>query len=101
MPAKESVNVLLPFAPNKGEALHALQRRLGCERVIFVGDDHTDEDVFAREWDGALLGVSVGPRKSAARYQLRGQLEIDRFLALLAEFRAKSRGAKSRAPGRS
>jgi trehalose 6-phosphate phosphatase len=86
-PAKEAVNVMLPSAPDKGEAVGMLQRQLGCERVIFVGDDHTDEDVFSREWDGALLGVSVGARKSAAEYRLRGQGDIDRFLDVLARLR--------------
>jgi hypothetical protein len=28
--------------------------QLGCERVIFVGDDYPDEDVFSRDWDGGL-----------------------------------------------
>ncbi len=86
-PAKQALNVVLPDAPDKGEALATLQRELGCERVIFVGDDHTDEDVFSRDWGGALLGVNVGNRKSAAKFQLQGQADIDRFLDILASLR--------------
>jgi trehalose 6-phosphate phosphatase len=85
--AKQAVNIVAVSSPDKGVALEIERRRLRCERVIFVGDDQTDEDVFSREWSGILLGVSIGRRKSAAHYQLRGQLEIDRFLRLLAELR--------------
>lgn len=88
--AKAAVNVVLPSVPDKGEALAILQSQLSCERMIFVGDDVTDEDVFTREWGDALLGVSVGRRKSAAPYKLREQSQIDRFLQMLAEFREPS-----------
>jgi trehalose 6-phosphate phosphatase len=43
---KAVVNVLPPDAPVKGEALRALIEHTGCENVLYVGDDDTDETVF-------------------------------------------------------
>ena len=93
-PAKQSLNVLWPAAPNKGAALETQVRQFGCECVIFIGDDDTDEDVFTRDWSGALFGVTVGGRKSAAEYRLRSQAEIDRLLQMLIDLRDPARAVK-------
>ena len=61
---------LLPVgAPNKATALQAELRRLGCEAALYLGDDQTDEDVFALTRRLPLLAVRVGRRaRSLAPY---------------------------------
>jgi trehalose 6-phosphate phosphatase len=93
------VNVVPPGAPNKGEALLRLKRMEGADAAIYVGDDVTDEDAFALDRSGEAVGVRVGrcPR-SAARYFLRDQREVDRLVARLTELRGPRRPV-SRAGG--
>lgn len=96
MGGKQVVNVLPQGAPHKGAALERARARLGCDTAIYVGDDDTDEDVFALDQPGRLLGVRVGRRAdSHADYYLRGQREIDALLRLLIRARAgvQARGA--------
>jgi trehalose 6-phosphate phosphatase len=88
---KQAVNLLPNGAPHKGIALERERRRLGCDTAIYVGDDETDEDVFALDQPGRLLTVRVGAKRaSQAAYFIRGQLEIDEFLRLLTELRRRS-----------
>lgn len=96
-------NVTVPGAPDKGDALLRLLRRGGYERVIFVGDDETDEDVFRLAPAVPLVGVAVGRRRrSAAGHFLRGQADVARLLALLGTLRgaAPALGQASRSPQR-
>jgi len=84
-PGKKLVNLVPRGAPDKGWAVSRIRSALGCRQVLFVGDDVTDEDVFALEarW---LLSVRVGRRRrSLAGCYLHDQREVDRLLeALLA-----------------
>lgn len=78
---KQIINVLPEGAPDKGRALEQQRVALGCDRALFVGDDETDEDVFARAEAGRVLSVRIGPRRaSRASFYLRSQLEMDEFL---------------------
>jgi len=88
-------NLLPEGAPHKGLALRSARERLGCDTAIYVGDDVSDEDVFALDEPGRLLGIRV--EKSAAShasYFLRKQQEVDDFLHVLLACRAsvKARG---------
>ena len=57
---------------------------------MYVGDDETDEDVFALDQPGQLLTVRVGPkRSSSAAYYIRTQAEVDRLLGSLLAFRPR------------
>ena len=88
---KAVVNVMAVEAPDKGAALASLQRRLGCARVIFVGDDANDEAAFATSGE-RVLTVRVGARRgSRASYFVRSQAQIDAFLELLVRARAARR----------
>ncbi len=79
------LDVLPSGAPHKGLALEQARARLACDTAVFVGDDETDEDVFALDQPGRLLTIRVGrSRSSAASYYIRTQAEIDPLLRLLA-----------------
>lgn len=79
------VNLLPVEGAHKGAALLAAHTRLGTQRVIYVGDDDTDEDVFGLPLDSSLLGIRVGlSARSHARYCLHSQAEMDRLLEQLA-----------------
>ena len=79
---KQVVNVVPDKAPNKGVALAVERDRLGCNWVLYVGDDENDEDAFAL--DGNIVPVRIGRKpRSRARYYLRTQAEIDKLLELL------------------
>jgi len=84
---KQVVNLVVAGAPDKGDALVAERDRLGCNWVLYMGDDATDEDAFAM--DGNIIPVRVGQKqRSHARYYLRTQAQIDKLLELLVDFRA-------------
>ncbi len=78
------VNVVPREAAHKGAALEAERLRLGCDAAVYVGDDETDEDVFADRARGRL-GIRVG-RAAASRagYYLRDQGQVDLLLEALA-----------------
>lgn len=78
------VNVLPAEAPHKGHAVLALAAELQADATIYVGDDVTDEDVFALGSRQAVFGVRVGyDAGSHAEFFVRSQREIDPLLELL------------------
>jgi trehalose 6-phosphate phosphatase len=95
---KQVMNLVPLPAPHKGTAVQRYRTKLRCERVIYVGDDVTDEDAFASGSAANLLGVRVGPKKrSSARYYLRNQGELNAFLRVLVSARSGGKG-QGRAP---
>lgn len=77
---KQVYNVIPNGAPHKGVALSELMLLTGATSALYVGDDDTDEDVFALP-DDRIVGVRVGySKKSQARYYIRRQSEITRLL---------------------
>ena len=84
IPGKQVVNLLPTDAPHKGIALERARARFACDTAVYVGDDETDEDVFALDQPGRLLTIRVGQkRQSLASYFLRNQAEIDPLLETL------------------
>ncbi|MCC6747461.1 MAG: trehalose-phosphatase [Deltaproteobacteria bacterium] len=82
------VNLIPEGAPHKGDALVRLRSRARTDTAIYVGDDVTDEDVFALDQPGRLLSIRVGcSRRSSAEYFLRDQREVDVLLRRLATLR--------------
>ena len=73
---KHVVNLLPMEAFTKGQALVAIIDMLGLKRAIYLGDDVTDEEVFAlRSVD--ILGIHIGKEdRTAASYFLSTQSEI-------------------------
>ncbi|WP_425562225.1 bifunctional alpha,alpha-trehalose-phosphate synthase (UDP-forming)/trehalose-phosphatase [Leifsonia kafniensis] len=78
----------------KGDALEQLRAHTGADRVMYAGDDVTDEDAFAvlRSDD---LGLKIGPGASLAGYRVQGPDEVAQVLALLADFRAAAVAART------
>jgi trehalose 6-phosphate phosphatase len=80
---KRVINVLPSGAPDKGAALLQLLRRTHTRKALFVGDDDTDEAVFALD-NPRIVTVRVGlKRSSRAHYYLRNQGEVDAVLRYL------------------
>lgn len=83
---KASVNALPPAQNGrhgKGPATLALVTHLGVNGLFYVGDDETDETVFALK-DRPILGVRIGESaNSQARYYLKRQEEIEEVLRFL------------------
>lgn len=77
------INMTLPAAPHKGEAVKEILKRAKRPHTLFVGDDVTDEDAFALKHKG-LAGVRVGRSpKSRAAFFIRDQREFEVLLRYL------------------
>jgi len=84
-----AVDLLPVGAPNKATALQSELRRLGCQAALYLGDDQTDEDVFALSRRLPLLAVRVGHKpRSLAPYYLPSQDDVDALLAKLLDLRS-------------
>jgi trehalose 6-phosphate phosphatase len=82
------VNVVPRGAPHKGAALETTRDHLRCDVALYVGDDQTDEDVFALDDPGRLLTVRVEAKPtSRASFFIRDQSCIDELLARLLDLR--------------
>ncbi len=94
----EVINIVPSDAPHKGIALERERKRLHCDTAIYIGEDETDEDVFALDQPGRLLTVRVGLRSSSrADFFIRSQDDIDAFLGALIRSR-EGRQAELRTP---
>ncbi len=97
---KAVVNLTPEHGPHKGTALEREMARRRCDRAVYVGDDQTDEDVFALERQERLLTIRVGPHlASRAAYCLRDQRQVDALLSRLAALRAEGGQASPPAGG--
>jgi trehalose 6-phosphate phosphatase len=88
VPGKKVLNVVPVGAPDKGTAVRRLAREARCIRLLFVGDDVTDEAAFRERLPHAVMvrvGRSVG---SAAPYFVGRRSDVDRMLEQLARLRA-------------
>lgn len=83
IPGKWVFNLMPTKRHHKGIAVVHLRKKAGAKHVLYVGDDHTDEDVF-RMKDRSIISVRVGRRQgSKARYFIEKQSDIDRLLRSL------------------
>jgi trehalose 6-phosphate phosphatase len=86
---KQVINIVLANVPDKGMAVEQARRKLGCDTVIYVGDDETDETAFALSRYTSFLTIRVGADESSrALFYIRNQREIDRLLRQLVILRA-------------
>ncbi|MBM3779188.1 MAG: trehalose-phosphatase [Acidimicrobiia bacterium] len=89
-----TVNLLPDTGVHKGTTVERARRELGCDRVLYVGDDATDEEVFRHAPASRLLGIRVGMGgESRARYRLREQRAIDDLLRALLSLSSLGRPA--------
>ena len=71
---------------SKGDAIDTLRHRVGAGAVLYLGDDVTDEDAFAR-LQGPDVAVKAGPGDTGAAHRVADAVEVARRLALLAAAR--------------
>jgi trehalose 6-phosphate phosphatase len=71
----------------KGDGIELLRRHVLADRVLYAGDDLTDEDGFAVLRPGDV-GVKSGPGDTAAEFRVAGPEEVARMLTTLADARA-------------
>lgn len=71
---------------NKGDVLGRIRAALPAAPVLFLGDDVTDEDVFAVLGTDDL-GIKVGEGETAASERIPGPESAAAVLAMLAELR--------------
>lgn len=89
------VNLIPRGAPHKGTALEMAREHLHCDVAMYIGDDETDEDVFALDDPGRLLTVRVGADvTSRAAFFIKNQETIDTLLARLLDLRQERRMAR-------
>jgi len=81
---KAIVNVLPADAPDKGDALRTLIDAEQAKNVLYVGDDDTDEAVFALDLPGVLTLRVEPSRTSAAMLFLRAQREMPKLIDRIA-----------------
>ena len=89
---KQVVNIIPAAAPDKGAAFERQLMQSRCKKAIYVGDDDTDEDVFALPNHGRMLTVRVGKHHdSLAGHYIRNQQDIDHLIQQLIGLRAGRR----------
>jgi alpha,alpha-trehalose-phosphate synthase [UDP-forming]/trehalose-phosphatase len=73
-------------ASNKGRAVAIVRERLPGTRIIAIGDDRTDEDMFAALRDDELA-IGVGASRTRVRGRLRDHVAVRSFLVWLHQAR--------------
>lgn len=95
IPGKCVVNVVPVGGPHKGISLLELMARTKTRSAFYIGDDDTDEDVFALP-EGGIFPVRVGKKaSSSARYFIESQSDINPLLEKLIEFQGAGNLSKS------
>jgi trehalose 6-phosphate phosphatase len=80
------VNLIPTGAPHKGMALLELMLETNTRSAFYIGDDDTDEDVFALP-DARILSVRVGKKsESAAHFFIERQTQINKVLTRIIGF---------------
>jgi trehalose 6-phosphate phosphatase len=87
---KMVLNLVPEGAGDKGTALRRLVAVSAARRVLFVGDDVTDEAAFGASLKVPAVMVRVGRSlHSRARYWLRRRTDVDALLERLSELRER------------
>lgn len=86
IPGKCVLNLLPMGALDKGTGLLRAMQTLGKSQAIYVGDDSTDEDVFALPEQAGVLGIRVQSHVgSHACMYLDDQSQVEELLRFLLE----------------
>ncbi|MBC7387412.1 MAG: trehalose-phosphatase [Cryobacterium sp.] len=86
------VNLVPKESFDKGDALKALMKTLGCKSAVFAGDDITDEAVFRRNFKNVLsIRIGGSNREIPAQIHFYGRGEMKTFMtSVLARGRRSS-----------
>jgi trehalose 6-phosphate phosphatase len=85
LPGKYAINALPPGQGGKGLAAVQLMTYLGLNGIFYMGDEETDESVFALS-EGLMMGVRVGKHVgSHAKFYLHHQGEVEEVLRFLVQ----------------
>lgn len=80
---KNVINLIPHGMPNKLGALTSVMKSLNYQRAFFIGDDITDEFIFAAK-NKDIFSVKVGSNSPlSAEYYIESQSEIERLLDFL------------------
>ena len=79
----------------KGDGIALLREHVGADRVLYAGDDVTDEDGFAALGAGDV-GIKVGEGETAAAFRVADPEQMAAALAALADARASAGPAARR-----
>jgi trehalose 6-phosphate phosphatase len=71
----------------KGDGITLLRRHVGADRVLYAGDDLTDEDAFA-VLGPHDLGIKSGQGETRAGFRVSGPAEVAEALQVLADLRS-------------
>ena len=75
----EKVVEARPLGADKGTTVRAVMSKISADLILAIGDDRSDEDVFAA-LPRSAYSICIGLRPSLARYNLRGQSDVIPFL---------------------
>ena len=82
-------NIFSKNSPNKGTSVVHLFHEFQFDKIFYIGDDLTDEDVFQLK-DERLVSIKIGnPKNTKARYNIPLQKEIDKYLEILIDIVSK------------
>jgi len=85
---KEVIELSVAHA-QKADAVRSLRQRFDASTVLFIGDDLTDESVFA-DLSGQDVGIKVGAGDSAALWRVETPTDVAILLNRLAQERAEA-----------
>lgn len=83
----KSVVELSVVDADKGEAVRRLAREVDADVAVAIGDDETDEWMFAALAEGSV-SVKVGPGETGARFRIAGVDDVVRLVRELCAERA-------------
>jgi trehalose-phosphatase len=83
----KSVVELSVVDADKGEAVRRLAREVDADVAVAIGDDETDEWMFAALAEGSV-SVKVGPGETGARFRVAGISDVVELVRTLARERA-------------
>jgi trehalose 6-phosphate synthase/phosphatase len=72
-----------PHGAQKGLAVAAVRDETPTARILAIGDDRTDEDMFATALAAGGLAISVGDHDSRARLHVTGTADVRRLLEII------------------
>jgi trehalose 6-phosphate synthase/phosphatase len=72
-----------PLGAQKGLAVAAVLAETPEARILAIGDDRTDEDMFAATLAAGGVAVSVGDHDSRARLHVTGTADVRRLLEII------------------